>query len=213
MKSIIFIAPPAAGKGTQSVLIKDKYGIPHISTGDLLRNEALVDEHIKSELALGHFIADDITLNLLKKRLQKEDCNNGYILDGFPRNLNQALAYEKILGELNKQLGVIIVLDLDRAIALKRIVGRLSCTTCGAIYNDMLSDMMPKQIGICDKCGSKLSKRSDDNETTFNTRYETYQTQTAPLIDYYQGKHLLYHVNSGISKEYTFAAIEKIING
>ncbi len=212
MKSIIFIAPPAAGKGTQSTLIKEKYGIPHISTGELLRKEALINNQIKEELSLGHLISDDITISLLKKRIQQDDCNNGYILDGFPRNMYQALAYNKILEELNKQLGVVIVLDLDKENAKKRIIGRLSCPACGAVYNDMLDDMMPKELGICDRCSATLIKRSDDNEETFNTRFETYLKQTEPLIDYYGKIHALYHVDSGINKDYTFHQIEKIIN-
>lgn len=212
MKSIIFIAPPAAGKGTQSTLIKNKYGLPHISTGDLLRKAALENPEIKNELSLGHLIQDEVTLDLLKKRIKETDCNNGYILDGFPRNLFQAQAYEKILEELNKPLGVVIVLELDKENAKKRIIGRLSCPSCGAIYNDMLADMLPEQLGICDQCGSTLLKRSDDNAETFETRYQTYLSQTAPLIDYYQKKHSLYYVNSGINKEYTFDQIEKIIN-
>lgn len=212
MKNIIFIAPPAAGKGTQSVMLKDKYGIPHISVGALLREAAVNNEQVRNELALGHLIDNRITLDLLRNRLSKDDCNNGYILDGFPRSMEQAEAYEQILKELNKQLGVVILLEIGYEDAKKRIVGRLSCTNCGAVYNDMFPEMTPKVTNTCDACGHQLSKRSDDNAQTFDTRYETYLEQTKPLIEYYEKKNVLRRVDSSINMRYTFEQIEMILN-
>lgn len=212
MRSIVFIAPPAAGKGTQSVKLREKYGIPHISAGALLREAAIKDEHIRNELALGHLIDNRVTIKLLKDRLSQSDCDNGYILDGYPRTAEQAEAYEILLKELNKDLGVVILLEIDYENAKSRIAGRLSCNKCGSVYNDEFPEMAPKVANVCDKCGSELSKRSDDNVEAFETRYNTYLTQTKPLIEFYDKEHILHRVNSGINPEYTFSQIEKIIN-
>lgn len=215
MKSIIFIAPPAAGKGTQSKLVSEKYNIPHISTGDLLRRVietgSTLGKSIKAEIDKGHFVSDELILELLKQRLSNDDCKNGYILDGYPRNLSQAKEYDKLLESLNKELGYVILLDLDKETAKKRIVGRLSCKNCGAVYNELIEDAMPKNIGMCDKCNIELSKRNDDNEETFEERFDTYLRQTEPLINYYENKGCLYRVNSGVRKERIFEEIVRII--
>lgn len=215
MKNIIFIAPPAAGKGTQSKLVSKKYNIPHISTGDLLRNVinsgSELGKNIKAEIDKGYFVSDEIILELLKTRLNQDDCNAGYILDGFPRNLNQAKEYDNLLESLNKDVGYVILLDLDKEIAKKRIVGRLSCKNCGSVYNEYINEAMPKNKGICDKCNIELSRRSDDNEETFEERYNTYLKETEPLINYYQNKGCLYRVNSGVSLERIFEEIVRII--
>ena len=216
MKGIIFIAPPAAGKGTQSTLITEKYNIPHISTGDLLREKVSVGDtlgnFIQQQMSTGGLVSDEIILKLLEERINKSDCNNGYILDGFPRNVDQAKAYEDILTRLNKTLGDVILLDITKQTARERIVGRASCPTCGAIYNEFEKELMPKKQGVCDKCGTALIKREDDNEETFSKRFDTYLEKTAPLIKYYQDKGVLFSVNSGIDKDFTFNAIEEVIH-
>ncbi|NLL44382.1 MAG: nucleoside monophosphate kinase [Mollicutes bacterium] len=216
MKNIIFVAPPAAGKGTLANLLKGKYHIPHISTGDILRSEiekgGKYAEYIKEQINLGKLVSDDIIFELLTERLSQSDCDNGYILDGFPRNLKQAEAYDEILKKLNKDIGYVIVLDIDKEIAKKRIIGRLNCSNCGAVYNYMFEEMKPKKEGICDVCNNLLKRRDDDNEETFNKRYETYLEQTEPIIKYYEDKGVLYRINSGKGKEYAFTEIEKIIN-
>lgn len=211
MKSIILIAPPAAGKGTQSALIEKRFGFIHISTGDLLREAAKNDERLKYEMAKGHLIDDEATLKLLKDRIIKNDCQKGYILDGFPRNINQAEHYDQMLSELDMEVGKVIVLTVTKEEAFKRIVGRIHCSKCGAIYNELVNKQMPKEKGICDKCHSLLIKRSDDNEETFNKRFMTYLSETEPLIKYYQNKHQVYFIES-IDSEVTFSKIEKIIN-
>ena len=215
MKSIIFIAPPAAGKGTQSKLVSEKYNIPHISTGDLLRNiiqtGSELGKIIKDEIDKGHFVSDELILELLKNRLNQDDCNNGYILDGFPRNINQAKEYDKLLISLNKKIGYVILLDVDKDTLKKRIVGRLSCKNCGSVYNKYIHETMPKNEGICDKCNIELSKRDDDNEETFEERYNTYLKETEPLINYYENKGCLYRVDSGVSLERTYEEIVRII--
>lgn len=215
MESIIFIAPPAAGKGTQSALVCEKYGIPAISTGDILRNKAKEDSeegrNIKNLLAAGKFVSDETIVKLLKERLSLPDCNNGYILDGFPRNVSQAEIYDQMLAESNKDLGIVLLLELDKEIALKRICGRLTCSQCGAIYNSLIEEAMPKVENTCDNCNIPLTKREDDNEETFNVRYSTYIEKTAPLVDYYDKKGVLYRIESGKSKEATFSSIEKVL--
>lgn len=216
MKSIIFIAPPAAGKGTQSKMLTDKYNIPHISTGDLLRDASLENSErghfISKQMKEGQLVSDEIIFQLLEERLKKEDCNNGYILDGFPRNIAQAKEYENILNRLNRDLGYVILLELDKDIARKRIVGRLSCPKCGSVYNEFEDETKPNQKGLCDKCNSLLVKRADDNDETFEQRFQTYFEKTAPLIEYYEKRGNLFRVDSGISKDYTFKKIENIIN-
>ncbi len=216
MKNIIFIAPPAAGKGTQSKLLNEKYNIPHISTGDLLREEISKGTDLGNKIAetmnTGSLISDDIVLGLLEKRLKDDDTNKGFILDGFPRNTNQAIILDELLEKLNKKIDYVIVLDLDREIAKKRIIGRLSCPKCGAIYNELFEELKPLNEGICNIDETQLIKRADDNETTFDKRYDTYIEQTSPLIDYYSNKGLIYNIDSSISKEYTFKQIEDILN-
>ena len=216
MKSIIFIAPPAAGKGSQAVMLSSKFNIPHISTGDILRNaqdDTERGKYISSEMAKGHFISDEIILELLTERLSQSDCENGYILDGFPRNIKQAEEYEEILNKLNKDLGIVIVLDIDKEIAKERIVGRISCPKCGSVFNDMIEESMPKEAGICDKCKTKLKKREDDNAESFEVRFEGYLAKTEPLIEYYQNKNILYRVDSSLGKDITFNQIEDILRG
>ena len=215
MKSIIFIAPPAAGKGTHSTLIEEKYGIPHISTGDLLRGARKANDEraklISDLIEKGMLVPDEIVLELLKERLAQEDCKNGYILDGFPRNTSQAEAYEKILSEIQMPLGNVILLELDKETAKKRITGRLTCPTCGAIYNREAPELKPKVDGYCDNCHVELQHRSDDTAETYDVRYDTYLKETAPLIEYYEQKGVLFRIDSSVGKERTFQEIEKII--
>lgn len=216
MQDIILIAPPAAGKGTQAKLLSSKYRIPHISTGDLLR-KAISDQTelgnmVKETMENGQLVSDDIVLQLLEKRITEPDCQNGYILDGFPRTVNQAQSYLKLLEKLNRPLGDIIYLDASKEVIKTRIIGRLSCPACGAVYNDLVEDNKPKKFGTCDLCNGPLSKRSDDNEETFEKRYDAFMKETYPLLDYFRKVGHLFTVGSGISKERTFSEIEKIIN-
>lgn len=215
MRNIILIAPPAAGKGTQSKLLTDKYQIPHISTGDLLRNVSGEDSElgilVRNTMESGKLVDDELVLQLLENRITKPDCENGYILDGFPRNVHQAESYLALLEKLGKPLGDVIYLDVPKETAKKRIVGRLSCASCGAVYNDQFEDSKPIHFGTCDKCGSALNKRKDDNDETFEERFKTFEQETKPLLDYFKQKGALFIVGSGISKERTFAEIEKVI--
>ena len=178
MKSIILIAPPAAGKGTEAEQIKADYNIPSISTGDLLRDVVKGTgekaDAIREILNSGALVPDEIVLELLKDRISQADCENGYILDGFPRNVSQAEAYDKILEEMKRDAGLVIVLDIDKEIAKSRISGRYSCPKCGKIYNINNIDMKPKSAGLCDSCNVELTRRTDDNPETYEDRYNIY---------------------------------------
>jgi len=216
MKSIIFIAPPAAGKGTQARLVSEKYGIPHISTGDLLRaardGNDEYSEIITKIQDEGKLVPDEIVLELLKERLEQFDCKNGYILDGFPRNLDQAKHYEEMLKDIDMELGHVIVIDLDREIAESRISSRLVCPKCGAVYSTANESTKPKNENVCDSCSTTLIHRKDDDVATYGVRYQTYLDDTAPLIIYYQYKDVLHYVDGNKSKDEIFNEITTIID-
>lgn len=215
MKSIILIAAPAAGKGTEAARIKEEYNMPHISTGDLLRAAVAKGDkrgnEINELITSGKFVSDEIVLDLLKERILKQDCENGYILDGFPRNLEQAKAYDGILDEIKRDVGIVIVLDIDKEIAKSRISGRWSCPKCGKVYNTNTPNMIPKNSGLCDDCNVVLTRRSDDNPDTYEERYNTYLLKTEPLISYYDEKGIVYHVSSSGTPEETHRQVVKIL--
>ena len=217
MKNIIFIAPPAAGKGTQSKLISAEYNIPHISTGDLLRDEvaagSTMGRFLKEEMDRGGLISDDTMVNLLRNRITQVDCNNGYILDGYPRNVEQAKIYANLVQELGKEVGLVIFMDIDRELALKRTLSRIVCTACGASYNREVLELNPKIDGFCDKCGHSLVVRSDDSSEVFVNRFDTYLNQTKPLIDYYrkQGNLRELKIEEHDSAQDVFKKIKSII--
>ena len=215
MKNIMFIAPPAAGKGTQAELIVEKYHLPHISTGDILREISKEDsemgEYIRETLASGQLVKDEITYQLVEDRLGRDDCKNGYIIDGFPRNLDQAIEYDKILERLGYEVGNVILLDIDKKTLEKRITGRRLCESCNAIYNINDPNNTPKVESVCDVCGGKLYQRSDDNLESFQTRYNTYEEKTAPIIEHYRKQNVLKEVNGDDTVENIFKQIETII--
>ena len=192
MKNIIFLAPPAAGKGTLSEMLTEKYGYGHISTGDLLReeikNKTEIGKQAESLMKEGKFVSDDVIVKLISNRITKDDCKNGYILDGFPRTKVQALKYDELLESLGKDLGIVIYIDIDKDMAIRRACSRITCPKCGRIYNKYSEEMKPKTEGICDDCGESLVQRADDNEETFTKRFEEYINKTMPLYDYYKNK-------------------------
>ncbi len=209
--NILLLAPPAAGKGTQAKEISKEYNIPQISTGDLLRkaNDPKINEIMKK----GTLVDTSFTIELLKKRLMQKDCKKGYVLDGLPRSLEQAKAYEKLLEELKIPKGIVLFLNVPKEISRKRIIGREICPNCNEIYNELFEDRKPKINGICDKCHTPLTKRIDDNDETFENRYKIYLNETEPLIKYYESKGNLYFVNSAINEKHTFKQIKEIIGG
>ncbi len=215
MKNIIFIAPPAAGKGTQSDLLVKKYNYVHISTGDLLRSEVASGSKLGLELTdimkSGSLVSDEIVTELLKKRLDQDDARKGFILDGYPRNVNQAKVLDELASSLGITLDVAIYLDMDEELAMHRALGRMTCPKCGRGYNRYESAMKPIKDDICDDCGVPLDHRNDDNEETFKIRFNTYLESTKPLLKYYEDKGILKTIdNSGTPKD-TFENIESVI--
>ena len=217
MKNIMFIAPPAAGKGTQAELVVEKYHIPHISTGDILREiskeDSEIGNYVKETLASGKLVKDEITYQLIKDRLSKDDCKNGFIIDGFPRNLDQAYEYDKILEKLGYEVGNVILINIDKKTLEKRITGRRLCENCNAIYNINDEKSSPKVESVCDECGGKLYQRTDDNLEAFETRYAMYQEKTEPIIDHYRKQNVLKEVDGNDTVENIFNKIDEIIKG
>lgn len=206
--NITFIAPPAAGKGALSNMIYERYGFPHISIGDLLRN--VDDEEIKKELSEGAFVDNKIVAKLLYNRLSKEDCLKGYVLDGFPRNMSQIPIYEDICHNSNLN-NIIVVLDIPRSVGEARITGRRVCSNCGSVFNVNILESKPKVLDVCDECGHKLDQRSDDNLETYGHRFDVYMNETAPIIDYYASSDKIYHVDGTRTLREVFGDIDKII--
>lgn len=210
MKNIIFIAPPAAGKGTQSNLLKDKYDYVHISTGDMLREIVSSDSElgkvVKNIIDKGNLVSDDLIFELLKNKLSNIE-GKPFILDGFPRTLNQALFLDNNLKIENY---IVIYLELSKADAVKRINGRLTCS-CGKSYNLNDNNLKPKVTDICDVCGKKLVKRDDDNLEAFKIRFDVFLKNIKPLIDYYKDKNKLKVVNVNRDVNDIFREILKVV--
>jgi adenylate kinase len=189
---IVLLGAPGSGKGTQAKLLVEKYKIPQMSTGDLLRAEVAagtdLGKRAKAAMDAGQLVTDEIVLGMIQARLAKPDAKSGFILDGFPRNIPQAQSLDAMLARLGQPLQLALLVDVDTDVLLKRLTGRRTCGSCGAIYNIYFS--APKTANKCDKCGSALTHRSDDNEQTVANRLKVYQQQTAPLVNYYkaQGK-------------------------
>lgn len=215
MKNIIFIAPPAAGKGTQSAILEKKYNLPHISVGDLLREESTKDSemgrYISEVMSNGGLVKDEITYQLLLNKASEKNYQNGYILDGYPRNIEQAESYDKMLQDLNQELGYVIYLEIKEDILEKRITGRRICQDCNAVYNINSETECPKEESVCDKCHGRLYQRNDDNVTSFKNRYKVYIEKTKPLLDYYQQKGLLHVIDGNDTVQNISLKIDNII--
>lgn len=190
---LILIGSPGAGKGTQAKVLSKHFDIAHISTGDLLRDEI----NQKTELGLkiidimnaGELVSDEIVAKLLSNRIKKDDCKNGFILDGYPRNVEQAESLPSIVGDIDK----VVLISVEDELIIERMVGRRGCPKCGQMYHVKYNP--PKKEGICDECGAKLVIRKDDNEETVKNRLSVYHTSTSPIIDYYKNKGLLLKIN------------------
>ncbi len=209
----VLVGPPGAGKGTQAARIEAKYQIPHIATGDIFRreikNETDLGKKAKSYIDQGDLVPDAVTIGMVEKRLNESDCKEGFILDGFPRTINQADALSEIMTELNISLDAVLNIKVGNEEVVKRLSQRRICSECGATYH--LEFNPPAQKDVCDKCSGELYQRDDDQEETIKERLRVYQEKTAPLIKYYQDRELLKLIDGEQDFDQVFAQIEKII--
>lgn len=212
MKSVIFIAPPAAGKGTQSSNLIN-LGYNHISTGDMLREEISKESEIglkvKDIISKGNLVSDDIVFSLITNKLT--DLNKPFILDGFPRTIKQAELLDQLFNKLNITNYEVIYLDLSMEDAIKRALGRITCPKCGASYNNYYKELAPKNEGICDRCNNLLEIRNDDNEESFKVRFETFISNNKPIKDYYESKNKLHIVNASKSNNDILLEVKDIL--
>ena len=210
---IIMLGAPGAGKGTQAKMIADKYGVPHISTGDIFRanikNGTELGMEAKKYMDQGLLVPDELTVRILLDRVAQDDCKNGYVLDGFPRTIPQAEVLDSELTKLGDHIDYAINVDVPDENIVKRMSGRRACLTCGATYH--IEHVPPKKESICDVCGSELVLRDDDKPETVKNRLNVYHEQTQPLIDFYTEKGVLKTVDGTVPMEEVFAAITAIL--
>ena len=210
---IIMLGAPGAGKGTQAKMIAEKYSIPHVSTGDIFRanikDQTELGMEAKKYMDQGLLVPDELTVKILLDRVAKDDCKNGYVLDGFPRTIPQAEVLDKAVSELNESIDFAINVDVKDENIVKRMSGRRACLKCGATYH--IEHIPPKKDGICDKCGSELVLRDDDKPETVQKRLNVYHEQTQPLIDYYNKKGILREVDGSQDMKDVFSAIVAIL--
>lgn len=210
---IIMLGAPGAGKGTQAKMIADKYGVPHVSTGDIFRanikNGTELGMEAKKYMDQGLLVPDELTVKILLDRVSQPDCKNGYVLDGFPRTIPQAEVLDKALAELGESIDYAIDVDVPDENIVKRMSGRRACVSCGATYH--VVHVPPKKEGICDRCGSELILRDDDKPETVKNRLDVYHKQTQPLIDFYTKKGVLKKVDGTVDMQDVFKAIVAIL--
>lgn len=211
--NILIMGPAGSGKGTMSERIIDTYDIPHISTGDMLRenvrNNTELGLEAKSYMEAGKLVPDEVINAMVEKRLQEPDCQKGYLLDGFPRTLVQAEAFTKIAESIGKPVEVVLALEVGLDVLEKRITGRRVCSKCGAIYHAVTH--APLQEGVCDVCGGEVVQRKDDTLEQLKVRMEEYENNTKPVIDYYNEKGLVQVIDAGQEREAIFAQIEEAL--
>ena len=212
---IVFMGPPGAGKGTQAEKIIETYQIPHISTGDMFR-KAIKDQtelgmEAKRYMDQGALVPDHVTIGIVKDRLSESDCKSGFLLDGFPRTVDQAKALDEILTSLDSKIDYVINIDVDLDILKERLTGRRICRSCGATYHMIFNP--PAVAGTCDKCGGELYQRKDDNEETVGNRLDVYVSQTKPLLDYYSLAGNLVNINGQQSIDLVFEEIQNVLGG
>ncbi|MBK1812543.1 adenylate kinase [Clostridium sp. YIM B02505] len=210
---IVLLGPPGAGKGTQAKSISNRYSIPHISTGDIFRKNISENTPLgveaKKYIDDGQLVPDDVTINMVKDRLQQEDCKNGYLLDGFPRTVHQAEALQLFLQDREENLDTSLCIDVPKGFILERMTGRRVCPSCGASYHIRFNP--PIVAGRCDVCGSDIIQRKDDAEETVRERLDVYERQTQPLIDFYSNRDMLSVVDGTKAINEVFESICRIL--
>ncbi len=213
-ENIVLMGPPGGGKGTQARLLHDRLRIPHLSTGEMLREEARsgseLGQKIKELIDKGNFVPDEMSISLISQKLGSEECSKGFILDGFPRTVPQAMALDKMMKDHDLKLDVVIEIQVPDEYVIERIVGRYMCATCGAMYHDKFKQ--PKVLGRCDVCGgTKFVRREDDNYETVVSRLRKYRAVTAPVLPYYEERGLLVCVDGTGSIDTVCEKIKKVI--
>jgi adenylate kinase len=213
---LILLGPPGAGKGTQAAWIKETYGIPQLSTGEMLREAVAkgteVGREAKSVMEAGKLVSDEIINRIVAERIDEPDCAKGFILDGFPRTIPQAEALDRMLAERGLKLDAVVEIRVDNEALVERIAGRFSCAKCGAGYHDTFKPT--KAAGVCDECGStEFVRRKDDNAETVKSRLVAYEAQTAPLLPFYEAKGLVRTVDGMAPIEDVTAAIGRALGG
>lgn len=211
--NLVLMGPPGAGKGTQAALIVKEFGIPHISTGDMFRQSIQYKTELglkaKEYIEAGKLVPDEVTIGIVRARLNQADCNKGFLLDGFPRTVVQAEFLNEILVELNKKLDAVLNIEVNRSVLVERMSGRLVCRQCGATYHKLFSP--PQREGICDECQGEVYQRADDIGPTVEKRLEVYDEQTSPLINYYRRRGLLKNIYGEQEVEAVFQDILKVL--
>lgn len=213
MLRAVLLGPPGAGKGTQAVRLVEKYEIPHISTGDIFRKNIKegteLGKKAQEYMNAGALVPDELVVDLVKDRLQQDDCKNGFLLDGFPRTIFQAEKLDEFLSESNQKMDIVLNLKVEKEALIKRLTGRRVCKDCGASYH--IVNVPPKKEGVCDICGGELIQRKDDNIETVENRINVYEDQTAPLIGYYKEAGSLVDFDGEASLDEVFDAIVQAI--
>ncbi|MDY3930977.1 MAG: adenylate kinase [Erysipelotrichaceae bacterium] len=211
--NVLIMGPAGAGKGTMSDLILKEYDIPHISTGDMLRanvaNHTDLGNKAKAYMDAGKLVPDEVINAMVEDRLQQPDCQKGYLLDGYPRTLVQAKEFERIAAKIGKPVECVLGLEVDFEVLKNRITGRRICPKCGATYH--IHNFPPKVEGVCDNCGEKLVQRSDDTVEKLTKRMEEYEKSTKPVIDFYDQKGLVTHLDASGKPEAVFGAIKEAL--
>jgi adenylate kinase len=212
--NLILLGPPGAGKGTQAQLMVDRYHLPQISTGDILRaavkDKTPLGVKAKGFMDQGKLVPDELVIGIIEERLKAADCNPGFILDGFPRTIAQAEALQPILSKMGRSIDHVLNIEVDDEELIRRLTGRRTCKNCGAMFHIFFH--APKREGICDRCGGTLYQREDDKEETIRTRLKEYQKQTAPLIQYYQQKKTLRSIQGVGGQEQIFEQIVRLLD-
>ena len=212
--NLILLGPPGAGKGTQAKMMIDKYHLPQISTGDILR--AALKERTplglkaKEYMDKGLLVPDEVVIDIIRERLKEPDCRNGYILDGFPRTVAQAQALDKVLADMHSAIDHVISIEVEKGELIKRLTGRRTCRQCGRGYHVIFDPSLNKDL--CDKCQGELYQRDDDNEDTVRNRLDVYDSQTFPLIQYYKDKNLLRSIEGQGSIQQIFDRIAEVLS-